>query len=67
MCFFLLSIFVDELISTPKIITFLPKSLPNEKDVSLSNPMPYQEYPYLLISAVLVNLIYPNKQFYSVG
>ena len=67
MCFFLLSIFVDELISTPKIITFLPKSLPNEKDVSLSNPMPYQEYPYLLISAVLVNLIYPNKQFSSVG
>ena len=67
MCFFLLSIFVDELISTPKIITFLPKSLPNEKDVSLSNPMSYQEYPYLLISAGLVNLIYPNKQFSSVG
>ena len=67
MCFFLLSILVDELISTPKIITFLPKSLPNEKDVSLSNPMSYQEYPYLLISAVLVNLIYPNKQFSSVG
>ena len=61
MSFFLLSIFDDELISTPKIITFLPVSLPKEKDVSLSNPMPYPEYPYL--SAFLVNLTDPNKQF----
>ena len=49
MPFFLLSIFVDELISTPKIITFLPLSLPTEKDVFLSNPIPYLEYPYLSI------------------
>ena len=67
MCFFLLSIFIDELISTSKIITFLPKSLPNEKDVSLSNPIPYPEYPYLSISAFLVNLTDPNKQFSNVG
>ena len=50
MSFFLLLIFVHELISTPKIITFLPISLPMEKYVSLSNPMPYSEYPYLSIS-----------------
>ena len=67
MSFFLLSIFDDELISTPKIITFLPTSLPNEKDVSVSNPIPYPEYPYLLISAFLVNLTDPNKQFSNVG
>ena len=66
MYFFLLSIFADELISAPKIITFLPMSLPNEKDVSLSDPMPYPEYPYLSISAFLVNVTDPNKQFSSV-
>ena len=67
MSFFLLSIFDDELISTPKIITFLPISLPMEKDVSLSNPMSYREYPYFSISAFLVNLRDSNKQFSSVG
>ena len=67
MSFFLLSIFVEELISTPKIITFLPKSLPNEKDVSLSNPIPYPEYPYSSISAFLVSLTDQNKQFSNVG
>ena len=61
--FFLLSIFVEGLISTLKIITFLPKSTPNEKGVSLSNPIPYPEYPYWSISAFLVNLTDPNKQF----
>ena len=55
MSFFLLSIFVDELISTPKIITFLPISLPIENKVFLSNPIPYPEYPYLSISSFLVN------------
>ena len=67
MSFFLLSIFDDELVSTPKIITFLPISLPNEKDVSLSNPVPYPEYPYLSISEFLVSLTDPNKQFSTVG
>ena len=65
--FFLLSIFDNELISTPKIIIFLPISLPFEKGVFLSNPIPYPEYPYLSISAFLVNLTDPNKQFSSVG
>ena len=50
-----------------KIITFSPKSLSNEKDVSLSKPIPYPEYPYLSISAFLVSLTDPNKQFSSVG
>ena len=67
MSFFLLSIFVNKLRSTPKIITFLPVSLPIEKDISLSNPMPYPEYPYLSISEFLVSLTEPNKQFSSVG
>ena len=67
MSFFLLSIFVDELLSTPKIITFLPISLPTEKDVSLSNPILYPEHPYLSMPAFLVNLTDPNKQFSSVG
>ena len=66
--FFLLSNFVDELISTPKIITFLPV-LPEgcEKHPSLSNPIPLLEYPYLSISLFLVNLTAPNKQFSIVG
>ena len=65
--FFLLSIFVDELISTPKIITFLPISLPIEKDVFLSNAIPYPKYPYLSISAFSANLTDPNGQFSNVG
>ena len=67
MSFFLLSIFVDELISTPKIITLRPNSVPgNEKLPCLSNSMPYPEYPYLSMSAFLVKLTAPNEQFSSV-
>ena len=65
--FFLLSIFVDELISTPKVITFLPNPVPeNEKLSCLSNPIPYPEYLHLSISAFLVKLTTPNKQSSSV-
>ena len=43
--FFLLSVFVHELISTPKVITFLPTSIPGyEKCPCPSNPIPYPEY-----------------------
>ena len=43
---------VDELMSTPKIITFLPNPVPgNEKLPCLSNPILYPEYPYLLMLA----------------
>ena len=73
MSFFLLSIFVDELISTPKIITFWPNPVPknqkfpgNQKFPCLSNPLPYREYPNLSMSAFLVKLTAPNKQFSSV-
>ena len=63
---FLLSIFVDELISTPKIITILPNPVPgNEKLPWLSNPIPYPKYPYLLMSEFLVRLTALNKQFSS--
>ena len=67
--FFLLSIFVDELISTPKIITFLPVTpLGWEKKPCLSNLIPYPEYLYCSISAgCLVKLTALNKQFSSVG
>ena len=54
--------------STPRIITFLPNPVPgNEKLLFLSNPIPYPEYPYFSMSALLVNLAAPNKQFSSAG
>ena len=50
--FFVLSTWIEELISTPKIITLLPNLPPeNEKIPCLSNPSPYPEYLYLSISA----------------
>ena len=67
MSFFLLSMCAEELISTPKIITFWPNPPPgNEKVDFLSNPIPLSEYPYLSISAFLVKAPAPNKQFFSV-
>ena len=60
----MLSIFVDELKSTPKVITFLPVlPLGGEKNLCLSNPTPYREHLYLSISAFLVKLTAPNKHF----
>ena len=57
----------EELISTPKIITFLPNPMQgNEKLRCLFNPIPYQEYLYLSISAFLARLTAPNKQLSSV-
>ena len=38
--FFLLSVIVNELMSTPKTVTFQPALLPNEKLPCLSNPIP---------------------------
>ena len=65
--FFLLSVFAEELISTPKIITFLPNPIPgDEKLPYLSNPIPCPEYLHLSISAFLVKLTAPNKKFCSV-
>ena len=68
MSFFLLPIWAEKIISTPKINTFWPNSpLGNEKSSLLSNPIPYPEYPYLSMSAFLVKVTAPNKQFFSVG
>ena len=59
---------LDELVSTPHIITFLPNPVPgNEKLPRLSNPFPYPEYLYLLTSAFLFKVTVPNKKFSSVG
>ena len=66
--FLLLSILVDELISAPKIITFLPVlPLGCEKNPFLSNAIPYPEHLYQTISTFLVNVTAPYKQFSSVG
>ena len=55
--FFLLSICTKALISTPKVITFLPNPISrNEKFPCLSNPIPYPEYLYLSKSAFLVKI-----------
>ena len=65
---FLLLIFVDKLISTPKIITVSPNPIPGDKKLPcLSNQIPYPEYLYLLISAFSVRISASNKQFCSVG
>ena len=66
--FFLLSISIDKLISTPKIILFLTvPPLKCEKHPCLSNLIPYPEYLYLSIPAFLINLAAPTKQFSSAG
>ena len=58
----------EEFISAPKINRFWPNPPPgNEKLDLLSNPIPEPEYPYLSISAFLVKVTAPNKQFFSVG
>ena len=64
---FFLLICGDELISTPKIITFLPTPLPNENSPFLSNPILHPKYLYLPIPAFLIKLTAPNKPFSSVG
>ena len=67
MSFFLLSIFVDELISIAKIITSLtvPPSR-CEKNLLPSYPIAYPEYVYLPISVFVVNLTAPNSAFSDV-
>ena len=65
--FLLLSTCKEELISTPKIIQFLPNPLPTENVPFLSNPIPYPVYLYLSISLFLVKVTALNKQFPRVG
>ena len=64
--FLVLSVRTDELLSTPKIITFLPQEFKIEKSQREPNPMPYPECEYLSRSAFLVNLAAPNKQSFGV-
>ena len=60
----MLSTCTEELISTPKIITMLPNMLQGYEKAPFSlNPIPYPEYLHLIISAVLVSLTAPNRQF----
>ena len=65
--FFLLLACEELLKSAPKIIQFLPSPLPKLDSLCLSNPMPYPLYLHLSISAFLVKLTAPNKQFSNVG
>ena len=62
---FLLSIWTNELLSTPKITTFLPQSkFGTAKSERESNPIPYLELEYLSGSIFLVNVTTPNKQHF---
>ena len=61
--FFLLSVCTHELLSTPKITTFLPQlKSGNKKSEPESNLIPYPQEEYLSGSEFLVNLSAPNKQ-----
>ena len=53
--FFLLSACTEELISTPKIIQFLPNPLPTENCPFLSNPIACPDYFYWSIQNVYSN------------
>ena len=66
MSFFLLSICIEELISTTKIIQFLRNLLPTENFHFLLNPIPYPKYKYLSVSEFLVKITPSNKQFSNV-
>ena len=63
----LLSICTDELIVTPKIMTFLP-TLPsdNENSVHESNPIPLLLYTYLSRWVFLDNFSPPSQQSFKV-
>ena len=63
---FLLSICAAELISAPKIMTFLPLNPSvNKNSERESNTMPYLLCLYLSGSALLVSTTDPNKQLFN--
>ena len=63
----LLTICTDELLSTPKTITFLPQSkFGSEKSDRESNPIPYSDEQYLSGSLLVVKLTASNKQSFKV-
>ena len=53
----------DELLSTPKIITFLAKSLSKLREPVLSNVIPYPLYTYFSLLLFYTILVVPKKQF----
>ena len=61
---FRLSLFDGELLSTPKMTTFLAKSLPKlHEPPSIAIPRPL--WVNLLLIALFTNLTVTNKQFFS--
>ena len=61
--FLRLSEWHDELLLTPKIITFLAKSSTKLHEPAISNIIPYPLYRYFSLSLFLIILVAPNKQF----
>ena len=59
--FLQLSEWDNELLSTPKIITFLAKSLPKLQESTVSNIIPYLLYTYFLLSVFFTILVFPNE------
>ena len=53
----------DELLSTPKIISFVAKSLSKLNEPTLSNGIPYPLYTYSSLSLFFTILVATNKQF----
>ena len=53
----------DELLSTPKIITFVAVPLMKLHEPALSNFIPYPLYTYFSLSLFFIILAAPNKQF----
>ena len=66
MSFFLLQIFVDELMSTPKIIKFFRFLQKGTKNTFLSNPIPYPKIVTININMFLFNFDY-NKKILAVN
>ena len=65
--FFLLLICTDELMSTPKIVTFLPTlASVNDNSEREHNPIPKSLYTGLFGSASSANLTLPNRQSFKV-
>ena len=58
-----LSTWDGELLSAPKIITFLAVSLPKLHQSVLLNVIPYSLYKYFYLSLFFDILVAPNKQF----
>ena len=65
MLFFRLSGWNYELLSTPKIITFLVRLLSKFHEPALSNVIPYPLYIYFSLSLFSTILVAPNKPFLS--